>query len=109
MRFCAAVFMVCLGTFTAGANTNERTAPQIYRRYCVSCHGSNGRAQTSKGKFNHARDLTEAKWQDEVTDERIFNSITNGRNVRGNMPPFSNKINQQEVESLVKFVRGFRG
>lgn len=109
MRFCALAVLVCLGTFAAAANTNDRPAPRLYRKYCVSCHGSNGRAQTSKGKFNHARDLTEAKWQEEVTDERIFNSIINGRNVRGNMPPFSNKINQQEAESLVKFVRGLRG
>jgi hypothetical protein len=33
----------------------------------------------------------------------------NGRNKRGNMPPFSNKINQREAESLVNFVRRLRG
>jgi mono/diheme cytochrome c family protein len=87
------------------ASANARTAPQMYRKYCISCHGSDGRAKTSKGKFSHARDLTDAQWQDEVTDERIFNSIMNGRNVRGNMPSFSNKINQKEAESLVNFVR----
>src|SRR5688572_15259480 len=88
---------------------NNRTAPQLYRKHCVSCHGSDGRAKTSKGKFSHARDLTEAQWQDEVTDERIFNSIMNGRNVRGNMPGFSDKINQKEAESLVNFVRRLKG
>ena len=86
-------------------NANARTAPQLYRKYCISCHGSDGRAKTSKGKFSHARNLTDAQWQDEVTDERIFNSIMNGRNVRGNMPSFSNKINQKEADSLVNFVR----
>src|SRR3954469_10268696 len=73
-----------------------RTAPQLYRRYCVSCHGPDGRSKTSKGKFSHARDLTDASWQDDVTDERIFNSIMNGRNVRGNMPSFSKKLNEKE-------------
>jgi hypothetical protein len=90
-------------------NNGARTAPQLYRRYCVSCHGSDGRAQSSKGRFSHARDLTDAKWHDDVTDERIFNSIMNGRNVRGNMPSFSNKLNENEVESLVSFVRKFKG
>lgn len=90
------------------SDSNERTAPQLYRKYCVSCHGSDGRAKTSKGKFSHARDLTDAQWQDEVTDERIFNSIMNGRSVRGNMPAFSNKIDQKEAESLVNFVRRLR-
>lgn len=87
----------------------ERPAAQVYRRYCVSCHGTDGRAQTSKGKFNHARDLSDVQWQAEVSDERIFNSIMNGRNVRGNMPPFANKITEKEVNSLVEFVRRLKG
>jgi mono/diheme cytochrome c family protein len=32
----------------------------------------------------------------------------NGRSVRGNMPAFSNKIDQKEAESLVNFVRRLR-
>jgi mono/diheme cytochrome c family protein len=88
-----------------GATPKERPAAQLYRRYCVSCHGSDGRAKTSKGKFSHARDLADAQWQAEVSDERIFNSIMNGRNVRGNMPAFSNKLNEKEADSLVGLVR----
>ena len=95
-------------TATEPAN-NARTAPQLYRRYCVSCHGSDGRSKTSKGKYSHARDLTESQWHEDVTDERIFNSIMNGRNVRGEMPAFSKKLNEKEVESLVSFVRKFKG
>jgi len=111
MRLYLAVF---LGLFVAvlvvkGNSTNARPAKQLYRRYCVSCHGTDGRAQTSRGKFSHARNFTDAQWQDEVTDERIFNSIMNGRSVRGNMPAFTNKVNSEEAESLVKFVRGFKG
>src|SRR5215213_7787422 len=94
--FVAVVFMLPF-VVEANTNNNARPAAQVYRRYCVSCHGSDGRAKTSKGKFSHARDIADAQWQDEVSDERIFNSIMNGRNVRGNMPGFSNKINQQEA------------
>jgi len=65
-------------------------------------------SQTKKGRFSHARNLTDGEWQDDVGDERLFNSIMNGRNVRGNMPAFSNKLNDQEAESLVSFVRRFR-
>ncbi|HJP94842.1 MAG TPA: cytochrome c [Pyrinomonadaceae bacterium] len=88
----------------AKANT-ARPAPQLYRRYCISCHGNDGKAKTSKGKFSHARDLSDPQWQADVSDERIFNSIMNGRNVRGNMPSFSNKLNEKEADSLVDFVR----
>jgi mono/diheme cytochrome c family protein len=110
MRLYPLVFIFSfMAVFAVKANSSTgRTAPQLYRRYCVSCHGSDGRAKTSKGKFSHARDFTEAQWQDDVTDERIFNSIMNGRSQRGNMPSFSNKIDQKEAEALVNFVRRFK-
>ena len=58
--------------------------------------------------FSHARDLTDAQWQTDVSDARIFNSIMNGRNVRGNMPAFSDKLKEKEANSLVTFVRGLK-
>jgi mono/diheme cytochrome c family protein len=100
---------VGLSSFVSAEPSNERTAAQLYRRYCVSCHGTDGKSKTSKGRFNHARDLTDPQWQDDVSDERIFNSIMNGRDVSGNMPPFSRKLNEKEVNSLVTFVRGLKG
>ena len=84
------------------------TAQQLYKKHCVECHGSDGRAKTTKAKFNHARDIADSKWQEDVTDERIFNSIMNGRNVRGNMPAFAAKLSDAQVNSLVTFVRGLR-
>jgi mono/diheme cytochrome c family protein len=99
--------IVCLPAIAAAFNA-PRPASQLYRRYCVSCHGNDGKGKTSKGKFSHARDLTDAEWQNDVSDERIFNSIMNGRNVRGNMPAFSNKLNEKEAESLVNFVRSLK-
>lgn len=108
--FAALFIFVSLSSFSSYAAAPKTRPPtQLYRRYCVSCHGNDGRAKTSKGKFSHARDLTDAQWQTEVSDERIFNSIMNGRNVRGNMPAFSDKIKEKEVDSLVGFVRKLKG
>jgi mono/diheme cytochrome c family protein len=99
----------CLAPFAIAGNSNARPASQLYRRHCVSCHGNDGRSKTSKGKFNHARDLSDVQWQAEVSDERIFNSVMNGRNVRGNMPAFGQKLNEKEINSLVDFVRRLKG
>jgi mono/diheme cytochrome c family protein len=103
-----AVMLALAGFVRETRGDDARPASQTYRRYCVSCHGLDGKAKTSKGKYSHARDLTDAEWQGDVSDERIFNSIMNGRNTRGNMPSFANKLNQQEVDSLVSFVRGLK-
>jgi mono/diheme cytochrome c family protein len=101
--------LVCLSPFVIAGNNYDRPAAQLYRRHCTSCHGNDGQAKTTKGKFSHARDLSDAQWQADVSDERIFNSIMNGRKVRGNMPAFANKINEKEAEALVNFVRGLKG
>jgi len=108
--YCALLvtMVFCLPAIASAFSTPPRPASQLYRRYCISCHGSDGKAKTSKGRFSHARDLTDAQWQSDVSDERIFNSIMNGRNVRGNMPAFSDKLNEREVNSLVTFVRSFK-
>jgi len=112
----ALLTLACLSWFAANmtatrapVRTSQRTASQLFRRHCVSCHGNDGRAKTSRGKFSHARDLSDPQWQTEVSDERIFNSIMNGRNVRGNMPAFANKLKEEEANSLVGFVRGLKG
>jgi mono/diheme cytochrome c family protein len=111
MRMCilALAGVLCLVTIARESRgDNPRPASQTYRRYCISCHGNDGKGKTSKGRFSHARDLTDVQWQDDVSDERIFNSIMNGRNVRGNMPAFSDKLKENDVDSLVSFVRGLK-
>lgn len=106
----SALLIVVTLSWLAYANANTaRPATQLYRRYCISCHGTDGRAKTSKGKFSHARDLSDPQWQADVSDERIFNSIMNGRNGGGNMPAFSKKLNEKEANSLVDFVRQLKG
>jgi mono/diheme cytochrome c family protein len=107
------LILACFSLFGLNASANHgasaRNASQLYRRYCVSCHGNDGKAKTSKGKFSHARDLSDTQWQVDVSDERIFNSIMNGRNVRGNMPAFADKLNEKDINSLVSFVRRLKG
>jgi len=114
IAFLFSAFVICLAVIAVPASSKiktgstTRSAPELYGKYCASCHGKDGRAKTMKGKFSHARDLSDSKWQDDVSDERIFNSIMNGRKVGGNMPAFGKKITEQEAESLVTYVRGLR-
>lgn len=77
----------------------------IYNRRCASCHGKDGRAKTFKAKFNGARDLTDSKWQESVSDERIYNSIMNGR---GKMPAFGKKVTEEQVDALASYVRSLK-
>ena len=86
-------------------STSPNTAEAIYSRRCATCHGKDGRADTFKGKLRSARNLTDPQWQADVSDERIFNSITNGR---GKMPSYRKKLSEAEINSLVSYVRGLK-
>jgi mono/diheme cytochrome c family protein len=78
---------------------------QLYAKHCAACHGNDGRAKTIKGKLKHARNLTDGEWQEKVSEERIFNSIMNGK---GKMPAYAKKLSQEQIESLVTYVRALK-
>ena len=90
---------------------NERVASgggdaaTIFNSKCAKCHGRDGRSKTMRGKLTHARDLTDAGWQNEVSDERLFNSISNGK---GKMPAFKKSISDSDIDALVSYVRRLR-
>jgi mono/diheme cytochrome c family protein len=69
---------------------------------CASCHSRDGRAKSLHAKHVHARDLTDAAWQGNVSDERLFNSISNGK---GKMPDFKKKLSEDQIDALVRYVR----
>ena len=80
-------------------------AASVYNSKCATCHGRDGRAKSMHAKHEHARDLTSAEWQDSVSDERIYNSISNGK---GKMPAFKNKLSDSQIDELVSYVRRLR-
>lgn len=88
--------------FTSEPAGRPITAAELYAKHCASCHGKDGRARTFKAKFNHARDLTDPLWQDEVSDERLFNSIMNGKK---KMPSYRKKLTEEQINSLIAYVR----
>jgi cytochrome c6 len=90
---------------TSDAHSLGADAATTFAHHCVSCHGRDGRGRTRKGRQTHARDLTDGNWQDDVSDERLFNSIHNGR---GKMPAFRKSLSENEIDALVAHVRRFR-
>jgi cytochrome c oxidase cbb3-type subunit 3 len=105
------VFASIYSVYTAGFVTEKNLAQKgadasfLFEKHCDTCHGKDGRAKTFKAKFNHARNLTDAKWQTEVSDERLFNSISNGK---GKMPAWGKKLSEAQINSLVAYVRSLK-
>ena len=99
----AGVLILLYAALSATATSQKNVdANVLFDKHCDSCHGKDGQAKTFKAKFNHARNLTDSKWQAEVTDERLFNSISNGK---GKMPAFGKRLSEAEIYGLVAHVR----
>jgi mono/diheme cytochrome c family protein len=91
------------GTGTPVASATSSESRTTYGAKCAKCHGKNGRGKTTQGRRTHARDLTTAQWQNDVTDERLFNSISNGRGKK--MPSFKKELSEADIDALVAYVR----
>lgn len=81
----------------------QRGGAEIYAASCARCHGSDGRAQTAKGKQTGATDFTSAKWQPD--DARSIRVITNGK---GKMSAFKGTLSAEEIKAVAAYIRGFK-
>lgn len=106
------VFVLCLIAIARpslasdiATSESQPNAAELYSKNCARCHGKDGKAKGFKAKAVGARNLTDALWQDRVSDERLFNSINNGK---GKMPAFGKKLSEAEVNSLVSYVRSLK-
>ena len=101
------VFLLTLAAHSFGSplssgSQKDPEANSLFTKDCATCHGKDGKAKTFKAKLNGARNLSDSAWQANVSDERLFNSITNGR---GHMPAWGKKLSEAEINSLVAYVR----
>ena len=78
---------------------------KVYATSCARCHGADGRAKTGKGKQTNAVDLTnDDDWEpNDARDTRIIN------NGKGKMPGFKKSLKPEEVQSVIVYIRKFKG
>lgn len=77
----------------------------LYSKHCVKCHGKEGRANTLRGWFTSAQDLTDSTWQAETLDADILDALEKGPR---SMPAYANKLSAVEQHALVDAVRNLR-
>ena len=82
------------GTVSAGSNTANGKA--IYRQYCVTCHGADG-----KLGLNGAGDLTKSVLP---LDQRII-QISKGKNM---MAAYEEILTAEEIRAVAKYTLTFK-
>jgi cytochrome c553 len=83
---------------------------ELWNKACASCHGKDGKAQTTMGHKLGMKDLSDAKVQAALTDDQATKDIKEGviENGQTKMKPFADKLSDDEVKSLVAHVRSLK-
>ncbi|TGN08422.1 c-type cytochrome [Leptospira ilyithenensis] len=78
---------------------------EIFEKYCVLCHGSEG---LGNGKLANGKNVRPANLQiSRLTDEQKYQIITKGGQAVGRssfMPPWGLEFSQSDLKSLVLYI-----
>ncbi len=80
------------------SGTPASTAAALFSNNCARCHGPDGKGIKSSGTPN----FTDPAFQKSMSPSAMETVIRNGK---GNMPAWSGKLNDEQISSLVTYVR----
>jgi cytochrome c6 len=76
---------------------------ETFKAKCVLCHGADGTGSTVLGKQLQAANLRSKEVQ-KKSDADLHKAVHDGN---GNMPPFADQLNDDEITDVIKYVRSF--
>jgi cytochrome c6 len=74
-----------------------------FRTKCAMCHGADG-SGSAVGKSMNVPDLRSPEVQ-KLADAQLAQIISDGK---GGMPPFKSSLNEDQIHSMVSYIRSLR-
>jgi len=103
---CQAPMAPCVGegswVWTRSAEQERRTSASLYNRYCIRCHGVDGRGVWDIPDVPNFADST---WQDSRSDDYIAQVLHFGRGAV--MPSFRGTLTYDEYHGVARHLRTF--
>jgi mono/diheme cytochrome c family protein len=113
-RFIRATAILATGLwlFNSGARpADAQDAKQLYDKHCVMCHGPSGKGDGPAGKMLKPPPAELATAIKGKADADIAKVIKEGGKAVGKsaaMLAFGNKLKEDEIRSVVEYVKGFK-
>ena len=91
------------------AATHAADAKENWDKMCAKCHGNDGKGDTKMGKKLDIKNLTDAKNQSALTDDKVFKTIKEGvkDGDKTRMKP-AEGLTDADIKALVTHVRTFK-
>ncbi len=109
MKRLVTLIVACAVIATVSASAADGKA--LYEEHCAKCHGKDGKGQTTMGKKSGAKDYTDAKVQEAVTDAAGLKAVKEGyKNADGKvlMKP-AEGMSDEDAKAVMAYLRTFKG
>ncbi len=81
-----------------------------YLKHCSSCHGKDGKGQTTMGKKLSVKDLSDKKVVAEIKDDVALKNLKEGVKDKAGKEikkSFTGKLTEDEMKALVGYAKAF--
>src|SRR5689334_19076720 len=103
------ILIAALVLTAASISASAADVKETWEKACAKCHGADGKGDTKMGKKLQIKDMTDAKYQDSLKEDKMLQAIKegvkDGDKVRMKV---TEGLSEDEMKALVKLVRSFK-
>ncbi len=109
-RLIHALFLLTPLAIALPARADDAATLKLFKTQCSTCHGLDGKGQTTAGKKVGVKDWTDPKILKPLSEADVVKAISTGK--KGNdgkelMAPFA-KLGEDKIKALAAYIRAFQ-
>ena len=100
---------IFIATLATTVRADDATT-KLFKAQCATCHGVDGKGQTTAGKKLGTKDWTDGKTLNKLTDLEVDKSLRTGQTAKDGkelMPSFT-KLGDAKLKALAAYIRAFQ-
>jgi mono/diheme cytochrome c family protein len=97
-----ALAALCISACEPRDQTPVGRGARVFQRTCSGCHGADGKGVMRLGLAKPPRDLTNAEFHAQTSDEQLRRVIRVGK---GQMPAFGGLMGDEDLNDVIAFIR----